>query len=378
VALVVSEPYFYKLFVDTLQTSNAKPELLAETSTFFIKISLLWIGLVLLSIATFTLYDYSVSTLMNSGWKDFCLTTSKKMLRLPMDYHVSTSLGERQKIYDRGVEAVWEVAYEVYITIFPQFLIFISLLIFGFYINTTMTLISLFILPIGAFISVTVGQRAHRLQKGVNHLWDKIFGRLGDGLVNLGIIRLYAREKYEGIIVGELIDDASDKQLYIRRLWCFLNSGGKVLEFAGKIGTAIAGVFFILHGKMTIGDLFFFVTLAGRIYSPLQMLESSYRNIIKNLASFFKARELLGMKNEPNKGTRVFDTLKERITYNNISFSYPSNDREVVTDVSFEIKRGQKVAFVGHTGSGKTTLTQLLTRFYDPISGTIEIDGTDI
>lgn len=129
---------------------------------------------------------------------------------------------------------------------------------------------------------------------------------------------------------------------------------------------------------MTIGDLFFFVTLAGRIYSPLQMLESSYRTIIKDIASFVKVREVLGMKNEPNKGTRVFESFEKGVTYDHVTFSYPSNDREVVMDVSFEIKKGQKVAFVGHTGSGKTTLTQLLTRFYDPISGSIRIDGTDI
>jgi len=151
-----------------------------------------------------------------------------------------------------------------------------------------------------------------------------------------------------------------------------------VLEFVGKVGVTIAGVFFILHGRMTIGDLFFFVMIAGRIYAPLQTLESAYRNTIKNVVSFYKTRELLEMVDEPNEGTKIFEGLKKDIVYNQLSFTYPSNDREVVTDVSFEIKRGQKVAFVGHTGSGKTTLTQLLTRFYDPISGTIEIDGTDI
>ncbi len=96
-------------------------------------------------------------------------------------------------------------------------------------------LISLFVLPIGIMISMTIGKRAHTLQKNVNNLWDKIFGRFGDGLTNLGIIRLYSREKQESKIVGDMIDFASDKQFQIRKLWCFLNSGGKILEFVGKI-----------------------------------------------------------------------------------------------------------------------------------------------
>lgn len=201
VALVVSEPYFYKLFVDTLQTSLAKPELLTATSIFFVKISALWVGLVLLSIGTSTFYEIAIANRANLGWNTFCLATTKKMLRLPMEYHVSTNLGERQKIYDRGIQAVWDVAYDMYIVILPQIFIFISLLIFGFYINPMMMLVSLFILPIGAIISVTVGKKAHAMQRRADNFWDKVFGRFMDGLTNLGIVRLYAREKYEGEIL---------------------------------------------------------------------------------------------------------------------------------------------------------------------------------
>lgn len=141
------------------------------------QISALWIVLVLLSIGTFTLYDFAINTLANMGWKDFALLTSRKMLHLPMEYHISTSPGEKQKIYDRGIETVWNIAYETYIQILPQICIFISLLVFGFYMNPIMMGMSLFVLPIGALISITVGKKAHLLQKAVNDLWDKIYGR---------------------------------------------------------------------------------------------------------------------------------------------------------------------------------------------------------
>lgn len=129
---------------------------------------------------------------------------------------------------------------------------------------------------------------------------------------------------------------------------------------------------------MTIGDLFFFVAIASRIYAPLQSLETSYRNIVRYIADFSKVRALLEMPDEPDNGTKILSRLEKTLAYNHLSFSYPSNDREILNDISFEIQKGQKVAFVGHTGSGKTTLTQLLTRFYDPTLGSIEIDGTDI
>lgn len=118
-----------------------------------------------------------------------------------MEYHISTNPGEKQKIYDRGIDTVWNVAYETYVNILPQILVFVFLLVFGFYMNPEMMLVSLLVLPIGAMVSFTVGKKAHTLQKTVNNLWDKIFGRLGDGLTNLGSIRLYAREKREGTII---------------------------------------------------------------------------------------------------------------------------------------------------------------------------------
>jgi len=156
VALVVSEPYFYKLFVDNLQVSIGKPELFAQTSSLFMQISIVWVLLVLLSIGTFTLYDFSIQMLMHGDWKKFALTTSKKIMQLPMDYHISTNLGERQKIYDRGIDAIWNTGYEMYLNILPQIFIFTSLLIFGFYINPLMMLISLSVMPIGIIISMTV------------------------------------------------------------------------------------------------------------------------------------------------------------------------------------------------------------------------------
>lgn len=175
VGLVVSEPYFYKLFVDTLQATLGKPELLGQTSAYFIRISVLWVGLTLLSIGTFTLYDFSINTLVNEDWKAFSLATSKKIMHLPMDYHVSTNLGERQKIYDRGIDTIWNIAYQTYVEVLPHVFTFIFLLAFGFYINPLMMLISLFVMPIGLGVSMTIGKRAHTMQKSVTDLWDKVF-----------------------------------------------------------------------------------------------------------------------------------------------------------------------------------------------------------
>ena len=90
---------------------------------------------------------------------------------------------------------------------------------------------------------------------------------------------------------------------------------------------------------MTIGDLFFFVAIASRIYAPLQTLEASYRNIVRYIADFTKVRALFEMPDEPNHGKNILSHLENTLVYQDVSFSYPSNDRKVLDNISFEIKK---------------------------------------
>ena len=89
-------------------------------------------------------------------------------------------------------------------------------------------------------------------------------------------------------------------------------------------------------------------------------------------------KTLFEMVPERNNGKQKFGEMKKSITFENLSFSYPSNDREVLQNIDFRIEKGQKIALIGHTGSGKSTIIQLLMRFYEPTKGSIRIDGTDI
>ena len=96
------------------------------------------------------------------------------------------------------------------------------------------------------------------------------------------------------------------------------------------------------------------------------------------LSYYEKAQEIIQMTPERDDGVAILAPVKESIEFQHITFSYPSSDRVILDDVSLSVRRGEKVAFVGHTGSGKSTIIQLLMRFYEPLSGVISIDGQDI
>ena len=102
---------------------------------------------------------------------------------------------------------------------------------------------------------------------------------------------------------------------------------------------------------MTLGEVILFLTVASRIPAPFLALEDSYRNLARYSADYSKYHEILNMPNEPDTGTLPFPKTYKQIQFKNVSFSYPTTEREVLSSVNINLARGSKTALVGHTGS---------------------------
>ena len=129
---------------------------------------------------------------------------------------------------------------------------------------------------------------------------------------------------------------------------------------------------------MWLGTLLFFLAFADRIYWPIFSVFEAYQSMMLNIAHYEKVEDIFALSNEKNTWKTILKSIKKSISFENLSFSYPSSNREVLTDINFEIKKWERIALIGHTGSGKSTIIQLLMRFYEPSSGKIRIDGTDV
>ncbi len=182
-------------------------------------------------------------------------------------------MGERTKNYDRGPTSVIRILESVYAIILPQTFLFIGLFILGFVVNWRMMLVIIGFFPLIGIVSLFVGKKVHIRQKEANALWDKTLGRFTDSLQNIAIIKLFAREKKEEKIIQDMNCQAIDTQLKINVLWGILEIGSGFIDFLARTIVMIAGVIFIMHQLMTLGELFLFVTLAGRIFAPLNAIE---------------------------------------------------------------------------------------------------------
>lgn len=300
------------------------------------------------------------------------------MLLLPLHYHISTQHGEKQKFIDRGVEAVWQAGDNLLLKVVPQIIIAIILIIMGLTIDIRMTLISLFLLPMSIIWIFSIGKRAHRDQRAANKYWDKFFGRISDSFTNLNITRIFARNNTEIKILNERIEKAAQEQQKVRKLWVTFNSFGQAFVFTAKVFVLSCGILLIYHNQITLGTLLFFFSFTDRIYWPIFSVFESYQSMMTNIAHYEKVEAMFAMENEQDTGKKQLKHISKNISFSGVSFCYPSIEREVLSHIDFTIEKWQRIALIGQTGSGKSTIIQLLMRFYEPTSWKILIDGTDI
>ncbi len=369
-ALIISGPFFYKILLDALEKNITLIEL-----SWIIWI---WIGSILLTIWSRYIFAMILLTETNADWYNFTMKVMHMMMRLPIDYHISTDHGEKQKIIDRACEAVWEMWDKLILRIAPQIIITISLIISGLYFSIKMTVISLIFFPIALIWVWKLGRNAHLNQKEAHKYWEKYFGRISDGFSNLKVLRIFQREDTEINILNQRFEKAREAQHEVRKMWVIFNGFGWIVTALAQAVTVSAWVILYQSGSISIGTLFFFIAFTDRIYSPIFSIFENIQQMIIQITGYEKMKYLFDTPQEKNTWTIQLKSVKSNISFKNLSFSYPSSPREILSNIDFTIEKGKQIAFVGHTGSGKSTITQLLMRFYEPSSGTIEIDGTNI
>jgi ABC-type multidrug transport system fused ATPase/permease subunit len=343
-----------------------------------ITLIVLWGFISIFGLISWWAYQFLTWKYLNFDSQDWWIELGNKFLNLPVGFHINSNVWDLQQTYDKWEKVVWWVWEMFYIRLLPTLLWFTGICLLSLNIDIKMTIVALLPLPFVGYLLFRYGASASDRQREIRQLWDRQISRFSDALTNIKIVKIFVRWKYEEQILKENIANALGKQIPNNIRWALVESSFEVFQFFVKILVLSAGIFWILKWQISIGSLVLFLTIVWRIYAPVLNLIFTYREYITLLADYRKARNVYIIENELDSWKITLAKVAKNITFKNLSFSYPSSPREVLSDISFEIRKWQKIAFVGHTGSGKSTITQLLMRFYEPSSGTIEIDGTNI
>jgi len=247
------------------------------------------------------------------------------------------------------------------------------------YVNWRFTLISLSIAPVLFLVVYLFTRRIKKTSRDVRKKESELLSIVAEVFSSIRVVKAFAREEYEERRFERHSLENVEAALVARNVKMKL---APVVDIIVATGTCLMlwyGARLVIAGQLTAGALVVFLLYLGKMYKPMRDLSKATDTVSRAGVGFERIREVLetegGVRNQRN--ARKAAAFKGAITFDGVSFGY-GPDQVILDDVSFAIAPGQVAAFVGPTGGGKTTIINLVARFYDPVSGTVTIDGTDI
>jgi subfamily B ATP-binding cassette protein MsbA len=248
-----------------------------------------------------------------------------------------------------------------------------------FYLNWRFTLIALSVMPVLFVVVYRYTRRIKKASRAVRKKEGELLSVVQEVLTSIRVVKAFAREDYE----QERFDTESlanvDAGLQARSVKSKL---APVVEVIVAIGTCVVlsyGGRLALAGELTAGTLILFIWYLGKMYKPMRDLSKMADTVSKATVGYERIQEVLEIESlvRDAPGARRAPRFGGRIEFSKVSFDY-GTDKPILKDVSFTIEPGQVAAIVGPSGAGKTTIVSLIPRFYDPVSGQVVIEGTDI
>ncbi len=346
------------------------------------KISRLAIFLLILYVLSF-LFSYTQRWLMSAVAQKITFNLrqeiSEKIHRLPIRYFDKQAPGEILSRISNDVDVVSQSLEQNLTQLISAFITLVGILIMMFYLSWSMTLLALIILPLTFFSVKMIIKRSQKYflqqQKSLgeinSHIEEMFSGHI--------IIKAYGQEERS---VNTFQKANLDLQESAWKSQFFSGLMPPIINFISNIsyvGVAILGAWLALQGKIRIGDIQAFIQYMNQFNQPIRQT-ADISNVFQSMAAaaerIFEFLEEADQSPESKNSIKLSNPRAE-IEFDQVVFGY-EQDKEVIKGFSAKIKAGQRVAIVGPTGAGKTTIVNLLMRFYDVDSGTIKIDGVDI
>jgi ATP-binding cassette subfamily B protein len=263
--------------------------------------------------------------------------------------------------------------------LFESFLMLIGMLIIALFIDWQVTLVSLMAIPIIYWALAMYGTRIVPRVIKVQTLEWRSLSIVYEAMSMLRVIVSFGRERHEHRRFMSQGKTAVDARVRLT-VWQTLFSLG--VTTATAAGTAVVlgfGAWHVLQNKITLGELTVLISYIAAVYQPLESISTTIGHLHQQFVFFNAVLNTLNRKPEIRDVPDAIDIGRSRgeIEFDDVSFSYEGRV-DTLQNISFHIKAGQRVAIVGPTGAGKTTLASLLVRFYDPQAGAIKVDGHDL
>ena len=250
-------------------------------------------------------------------------------------------------------------------------------LYFMFCYNVWISLFVLCLTPVSFFVAKWISQHSYRLFQKQSETRDLQTAYIEEMIGNEKIVKMFGYEKHASeqfSKLNEALQDYSQKAVFVSSL---TNPSTRFVNNIIYAFVALLGALFILKGNLTVGSLMVLLSYSNQYMKPFNDISAVITELQNALACADRLFQLIDAPLESQEGTEVLDTVQGNVDINDVSFAY-TKDQHLIEDFNLHVKAGSKIAIVGPTGCGKTTLINLLMRFYDVDQGQIFVDGKDI
>ena len=304
---------------------------------------------------------------------------SKKMNRLPLKYFESRTNGEILSRVTNDVDTLQMGMNQSFTQLITSVTTLVGVLIMMLSINVWMTLAALVILPVSMGIIGAVMQRSQKFFQGQQKYLGEVNGQIEEIYGGHNVVKAFNKEED---VVDEF--EITNKKLY-NTAWKSQFFSGimmPIMQFIGNLGyvmVAILGGFMVIRNAIEVGEIQSFFQYIRNFTQPIQQIAQVTNLLQSTAAASERVFEFLEEEEEDQTVENPADITKldGSVQFDHVKFGY-NPDQIIIHDFSAEVRDGQKIAIVGPTGAGKTTMVKLLMRFYDVNGGGIQIDGKDV
>ena len=323
--------------------------------------------------------DALFSKVSQNAIRRVSLKIFKHLHYLSLDFHLSRQTGGLNRYIDRGTKGIDFLLRYVLFNVVPTFIelllvIGILLTLYGYqYALITLITISIYVL-----LTFIITQWRIQFRKDMNMADNNASTKMIDSLLNFETVKYFNNEDHEFSRLDESLEKYENAANKNRISLSLLNASQTFVIMTGITIMLIFSVFGIKNNTITIGGFVVINAYMLQLYQPLNFLGTIYREIRQSLIDMENMFNLLKEKNAvEDKGDNELENNYSEIDFKNVSFGYHHN-RPIIKNLSFHLPKGKTLAIVGPTGAGKSTISKLLFRFYDPNSGDIFINNKNI
>lgn len=305
----------------------------------------------------------------------------EKFLRWDMSALIRANTGQVIGTLDRGGTAIFIILYEILgQNLVPPLITFAGIFASLLFKSWIIAFVVFLPLPIYLLIVGRFSAGMHDLEQEVNRGFEDVSKECYDIAGNVATVKKFTQEKREAGLQRKLLGRARTVQLRAERNWALIENSQTLIATLGRVTVIGLGGFFVLKGRCTVGEYVLFIALQDMLFGPMGQLSVLLPKLRRNLARTEGLFEVLDR--EPALADQVnavsLPPLRGSVELKNVSFRYPGADSWTLQNVSFSVPAGSTVALIGRSGTGKSTLINLLLRFFDPQHGAILMDGVDL